>query len=407
MRRWARGSALLAAASAAVLMAGCGSSSGSASNSGGGGGGGGSATAGLTAPQAGTAVPTSVGKTEGHLNLIAWEGYAQPQWVKPFQSATGCQVSVKYAGSSSEMVSLMASGGGGQYDLVSASGDADLRLIYGGDVKPININLIPSWKQFHPFLQSPPFNTIAGKHYGVSYEFGPNVLLYSTKTFPSAPTSWAVLYDKKYSGQITVPDNPIQIADAALYLSKTQPSLGITDPYELTQTQFNAAVTLLKQEHPLIKKYWGLASQEISLFQSGTTVVGAAWPYQTNTLVAAHAKVADTIPSQGATGWADTWMLATKAPDPNCAYKWMQWVTTPKVQAQEAVYFGETPANKLACPIMNSIQKGACAAYHADAPESYFQTIKFWKTPLAQCGNGKNDCVPFQQWVSAWTQITG
>ena len=174
MRRWTRGGALLAAASAAVLMAGCGSSGGSAANSSGGGGGGGSATAGLTAPQAGTAVPTSVGKTEGHLNLIAWEGYAQPQWVKPFQSATGCQVSVKYAGSSSEMVSLMANGGGGQYDLVSASGDADLRLIYGGDVKPINISLIPSWKQFHPFLQSPPFNTIAGKHYGVSYEFGPN-----------------------------------------------------------------------------------------------------------------------------------------------------------------------------------------------------------------------------------------
>ncbi len=257
MSRWTRGGALLAAASAAVLIAGCGSSGGSAGSSSGGGG----ATAGLTPPQAGTAVPSSVGKTEGHLNLIAWEGYAQPQWVKPFQQATGCQVSAKYAGSSSEMVSLMANGGGGQYDLVSASGDADLRLIYGGDVKPINISLIPSWKNFHPFLQSPPFNTIGGKHYGVSYEFGPNVLLYSKKTFPAAPTTWAVLYNKKYSGQITVPNNPIQIADAALYLSKTQPSLGITDPYELTQPQFNAAVNLLKQEHPLIKKYWdaGLA----------------------------------------------------------------------------------------------------------------------------------------------------
>ena len=133
----------------------------------------------------------------------------------------------------------------------------------------------------------------------MSYEFGPNVLLYSTKTFPTAPTSWSVLYNKKYAGKVTVPNNPIQIADAALYLSKTQPSLGITDPYELTQPQFNAAVNLLKQQKPLIKKYWDLASQEISLFQSGTTVVGAAWPYQTNTLMAAGAKVADTIPSPG------------------------------------------------------------------------------------------------------------
>jgi len=395
------GGALIAAASAAALVAGCGSSGSTSSGASGG------ATTGLTPPESGQAVPTSVGKTEGHLNLIAWEGYAQPQWVQPFEKATGCQVSVKYGGSSSEMVSLMAGGGGGQYDLVSASGDADLRLIYGGDVKPVNISLIPSWKNFHPFLQSPPFNTIGGKHYGVSLQFGPNVLLYSKKTFPSEPTSWSVLYDQAYAGKITVPNNPIQIADAALFLSKVRPSLGITDPYELTQPQFDAAVTLLKRQHPMVKKYWDLASQEISLFQSGTTVVGAAWPYQTNTLVAAGSKVADTIPSEGATGWADTWMLATRAPHPNCAYRWMQWATTPKVQAQQAVYFGETPANKLACPIMDTIQKGSCAAYHANAPESYYQTIKFWKTPLAQCGNGKNNCVPFQRWVTAWTQITG
>src|ERR1039458_7884515 len=322
----------------------------------------------MTAPVAFAAPPnqgikplTSVGKGEGHLSLIAWEGYAQPQWVKPFTAATGCKVSVKYAGSSSEMVSLMANGGG-QYDLVSASGDADLRLIYGGDVKPINISLMPNWKNFHSFLQNPPFNTINGKHYGISYEFGPNVLLYSTKTFPTAPTSWSVIYSGKYKGQITIPNNPIQIADAALYLSKHNPSLGITDPYELTQPQFSATVSLLKTEHPLIAKYWDLASTEISLFQSGTTVVGAAWPYQTNTLQAAKVAVADTIPSEGATGWADTWMLAANAPHPNCAYMWMKWVTTPNVQAEEADYFGETPANTLACPIMNKLAAGSCAA---------------------------------------------
>jgi putative spermidine/putrescine transport system substrate-binding protein len=348
----------------------------------------------------------SVGKGEGQLNLIAWEGYAQPEWVKPFTASTGCKVNVKYAGSSSEMVSLMANGGG-QYDLVSASGDADLRLIYGGDVKPINIKLIPSWSEFHTFLKAPPFNTINGVHYGISYEFGPNVLLYSTKTFSSAPKSWSVLYNPKYKGKITVPDNPIQIADAALYLSKIEPSLHITNPYELTQHQFTDAVSLLKEEHPLIKKYWDLASQEISLFTNGEAVVGAAWPYQTNTLQAAGVKVADTIPSQGATGWADTWLLAAHAPDPNCAYKWMAYVSTPKIQAEEADYFGETPANTLACPIMNTIQKGSCAAYHANAPAKYFATIKFWQTPLAACGNGKNDCVDFTQWQQAWTQITG
>src|SRR6476619_1401478 len=181
MKVWARGGALLAAASAAVLAAACGSSGGGSTASSGSGSG--SGTSGLTAPQANTAVPTSVGKGEGQLNLIAWEGYAQPQWVKPFEQATGCQVSAKYAGSSSEMVSLMANGGGGQYDMVSASGDADLRLIYSGDVKPININLISNWKTCHPVQQTPPLSTIGCKHYGFSYEFGPNVLLYSKKAF--------------------------------------------------------------------------------------------------------------------------------------------------------------------------------------------------------------------------------
>jgi putative spermidine/putrescine transport system substrate-binding protein len=360
-----------------------------------------------TAPTANIKPQTSIGKSEGQLNLIAWEGYAQPQWVKPFQQQTGCQVHAKYAGSSGEMVSLMANGGGGQYDMVSASGDADLRLIYGGDVKPVNVKLVPSWKQFRPFLKSPNFNTINGIHYGTSLQFGPNVLLYSTKTFATAPTSWSVIYDPKYKGQITVPNNPIQIADAALYLKTAQPSLKITDPYELTQTQFNAATNLLKQQKPLVPKYWNLASDEINLFQSGTTVVGAAWPYQTITLQQNKTAVADTIPSQGATGWADSWLLATKAPHPNCAYKWMKWVSTPKVQAEQAISFGETPANSLACPIMNQMQAGSCAGYHANQPDAYFKTIKFWKTPLANCGNGKTSCVPYSEWSNAWTQLTG
>ena len=405
MKVWARGGALLAAASAAVLVAACGSSGGGSTASSGSGSG--SGTSGLTAPQANTAVPTSVGKGEGQLNLIAWEGYAQPQWVKPFEQATGCQVSAKYAGSSSEMVSLMANGGGGQYDMVSASGDADLRLIYSGDVKPININLVPQWKNFHPFLQNPPFNTIGGKHYGVSYAVRPERAPVLQEGVPVRAHLVVGAVQQEVRGRGHGAEQPDPDRGRGAVPVEDPAGLGITDPYELTQPQFNATVNLLKQQKPLIKKYWDLASQEISLFQSGTTVVGAAWPYQTNTLVAAGAKVADTIPAQGATGWADTWMLATKAPHPNCAYKWMQWATTPKVQAQQAIFFGETPANKLACPIMDQISKGSCAAYHANAPEAYFQTLKFWKTPLAQCGNGKNDCVPFQQWVTAWTQITG
>ncbi len=356
---------------------------------------------------AGSALPTGIGKGEGSLNLVAWEGYTQPQWVKPFTKATGCVVHAKYAGSSDEMVTLMRQGGGGQYDMVSASGDASLRLIYGKDVQPVNPALIPDFKNFIPALKSPPHNTIGGKHYGISLQWGPNTLLYNTAKVKPAPTSWAALYDSKYKGKVTVPDNPIQIADAALYLSKTQPSLGIKDPYELNSKQFDAAVSLLKKQKPLIKKYWALASDEIDLFKNGDVVLGASWPYQTNTLKAAKAPVADLIPKEGATGWADTWMLSAKAKHPNCAYLWLKWVSTPKVQAQQAIYFGETPANTKACAIMDKLAKGSCAQYHADAPASYFNSIKFWKTPIADCGNGTKDCMDYTKWQQAWQQLKG
>jgi putative spermidine/putrescine transport system substrate-binding protein len=128
-----------------------------------------------------SSLPTSIGKGEGQLNLVAWEGYAEPEWVKSFEKQTGCVVHAKYAGSSDEMVTLMRQGGGGQYDMVSASGDASLRLIRGGDVAQMNMALIPEWKNFIPQLQSPPHNTVDGKHYGVSLQWGPKILLYNPK----------------------------------------------------------------------------------------------------------------------------------------------------------------------------------------------------------------------------------
>lgn len=351
--------------------------------------------------------PKEIGKGEGALNIVAWEGYAQDDWVKPFEADTGCTVNKKYAGSSDEMVALMRQGGGGEYDLVSASGDATLRLIYGGDVQPIAVDFVPDFKDFVADLQSPPHNTVKGVHYGLSYEWGPNVLLWNTAKVKDAPTSWAALYDSKYQGQVSVPDNPIQIADAALYLMKTKPDLGITDPYELTPAQLDAAADLLKGQQKLVKKYWALASDQIELFKNGDSIIGASWPYMTNSLKDAGTPVADAIPAEGATGWADSWMLSAKTKHPNCAYKFMAYVSTPKVQAQQAIYFGETPVNLKACSEMDSQQAGSCAKYHLNAPASYLQSIKFWKTPLQECTAGAKACTSYGDWQKKWQEIKG
>jgi putative spermidine/putrescine transport system substrate-binding protein len=238
-------------------------------------------------------------------------------------------------------------------------------------------------------------------------QWGPNTLIYNTKKVKPAPAGWASIYSKKYRGHVTVPNNPIQIADAALYLEHTKPSLGIKDPYELTQAQLNAAVQLLKQQKPLLKRYWNYATDEDTSFKNGDVWMGAGWPYQTLQLKANHVPVKEIVPLP-TTGWADTWMLAAKAPHPNCAYKWMAYVTTPQVEAKQALVFGETPVNPKACPYMNKISKGSCAGYHLNEPASYYNKIKFWKTPVPQCGWQKaNNCTDYNAWVQAWAQVQG
>jgi len=395
-RKWRRvaglGAGIALVGATAFLAAGCG-------------GGGGNAETRTTV----SGLPQSIGKGEGALNLIEWPYYSDPAFAKPFEQQTGCKIKRKDAGSSNQMVALMRTGGGGgggEYDMVSASGDASLRLIAGGDVRPVNVDLIPSWKDFLPILQSPPHNTVGGVHYGVSLQWGPNVLLYDPNKITPAPKTWSPIYDAKYKGQISIPNNPIQIADAALYLSSTKPDLGIKDPYELTQKQFDATIDLLKQQKPLVKLYWVYDTDARSAFANGDVSLAAAWPVDTLNLQKKDVPVGETTPAK-VTGWADTWMIAKRAPHPNCAYLWMKYVSTPKVQAQQALIFGETPANPKACPIMNQMEAGSCSRYHLDEPDAYYNSIKFWKTPVADCGNGEKNCIDYNEWQKAWTQITG
>ncbi len=148
----------------------------------------------------------------------------------------------------------------------------------------MNVNLVPSWKSFLPAFKSPPFNTVKGVHYGVSLQWGPNTLIYNTTKVKPAPTSWGDIYSSKFKGKITVPNNPIQIADAALYLQKTKPSLGIKDPYELTKPQFDAVVSLLRQQKKLLLRYWLYPADNIKDYKTGDSVIGATWPYQTLSL---------------------------------------------------------------------------------------------------------------------------
>jgi putative spermidine/putrescine transport system substrate-binding protein len=368
------------------------------------------AAAALALPAAGvgssSGLPGKIGPGEGKLTLLAWEGYVEQQWVVPFERTSDCEVDVRYAASAEEMVRLLAASKS-RFDLVSASGEAGLRLVQDDAVQPVNVELVPGWSDFIEPMRSPAFNTVDGVHYGISVMWGVNSLLYNTAKVKPAPTSWSAIYDLKYAGRIAIPDNPLQIADAALYLSKTKPALGIRDPYALTRRQFDAAIVLLERQRPLVRSYWTYAKDEVSLFKRGKAWLGPAWQYQAKRLVDERVPVREVIPREGATGWADTWMLSSQAEHPNCAYRWLRWISTARVQAQQSVFFGATPASRLACKYMNRIEQGSCARYHANAPLSYSRRIEFWKTPVADCGNRSAKCVPYAEWVQAWQELRG
>jgi putative spermidine/putrescine transport system substrate-binding protein len=354
--------------------------------------------------------PEKLGKTEGAVNLIAWAGYVEDgtddpavDWVSDFEKTTGCQVNARTAATSDEMVSLMKTG---QYDAVSASGDASLRLIASGDAAPVNTKLVPNYQDVFPGLKDKDWNSVGGVPYGIPHGRGANLLMYNTEKVSPAPTSWAAVFDQAsaYKGHVTAYDSPIYLADAGLYLMKSKPSLGIKNPYALDQKQFDAAVELLKKQNAGIGEYWGDYLKEISAFKSGDSVIGTTWQVIVNAAQAEGAKVKAILPSEGSTGWSDTWMISAKAKHPNCAYKWMDWIISPEVNAQVAEYFGEAPSNAKACDLTSD--KNHCATYHA-ADEPYWKDVHYWTTPIEQCIDGRKDvkCVPYAKWVQAWTEI--
>ncbi len=354
----------------------------------------------------------ALGQPEGQLNVLAWPGYAENgsndpkvNWVTPFEQQTGCKVNVKPFGTSDEAVTLMKTG---QYDVVSASGDASLRLVASGDAEPVNTALVPNYADVQPFLKDKSWNSVGGVSYGIPHGWGANLLTWRTDKVTPAPTSWSVMFDANspYKGKVIAYDSPIYLADAALYLMAHQPDLGIKNPYALDDKQFTAAVNLLKQQRPLVSEYWSDYLKESQALKNADAVVGTAWQVTVNLTKGEGAPLEAAVPSEGATGWSDTWMVAAKSAHKTCAYKWLDYIISPKVNAQVAEYFGEAPANTKACAKMTD--KTLCDTYHA-SDAGYASKIAYWTTPIPQCLDGRTDvkCKDYGEWTKAWTEIKG
>jgi putative spermidine/putrescine transport system substrate-binding protein len=395
------------AAAAALVLAACGGGTG-----------------GSPAPS----LVTEVGAGEGVVTTLNWAGYVEDgstypeyNWVAEFEQKTGCDVQAQSFYTSDEAYSLMTTNPE-QFDVISASGDASKRLAVGGYVQPVNTDLVPNYADIIPALKDKPWNTFDGVHYGIPHGRGANLLMWQSETVNPPPANWAAMFDpsQPFSGKVSVYDAPIYIADAAVVLMKTRPELGIKNPYALDQTQFDAAVDLLKQQKPMISQYWTDYTKQIEAFAQGDATVATTWQVIANLLTAGDppTKVETVKPEEGATGWSDTWMINSKTKHPNCAYMFLDWIVSPKTNAQIADYFGEAPANAKSCELtpaeftptvsVTTTMADHCALFHA-AEDGYWTDVYYWTTPEETCLDGRTDvkCVGFDKWIEAWTQIRG
>ena len=385
---------VVATSAAALVLAACGGGSDSSTEAG--------------AAPGGEAFAGPVGDGEGKLSVLAWPGYAEDgstdpavDWVTPFEEATGCQVDVKTFGTSDEAVKLMQGGG---YDVVSASGDASLRLIYGENVQPVNLDLVPNYADIFADLKGKSHNTVNGTSYGVPHGRGANLLIWNKEKVGETVDSWSIMFDpaSPAAGGVGPYDSPIYIADAAVYLMATQPDLGITDPYALDQTQFDAAIALLKEQKAIVGEYWSDYLKQIDAVNAGTMTGATSWQVIVNGLD--PAVVGSTKAKEGATGWSDTWMIAKDTPNLNCSYKWLDWMASPETNAQAAEWFGEAPANSKACALTADPEH--CDKYHA-GDTAYWEDVYYWNTPTENCLDGRTDvkCVPYAEWSKAWSEL--
>jgi len=349
---------------------------------------------------------------EGRLDLLVWPNYAENgvddpafDWVTPFEHATGCEVYPTEVNDSS--AALIQQFESGNYDGVSASGDATGRLIADGAVAPLNLDLIPNYSRLFSGLQLLDHSTVDGVPYGVPHGRGANVLLYATAAFNPPPDSWRAIFepDSPAAGRISVYDSAIFLAEAAVYLMRVRPELEITDPYALDDRQFSAVVDLLRVQRPMVGEYWRSPAQQIRSFGSGQMLAGTSWQSQASRLAAEEVPVSAVLPREGATGWSVTWMIGADAPHPGCMYRWLDWIISPRANAMATVWSGEAPVSPQACREAEALSPGHCEAYSA-ADEDFFSQIWYWRRPERVCGDERGAvCKDFEEWSRAWEEI--
>ena len=308
------------------------------------------------------------------LNLLVWEGYADPSFVREFEEQNHCKVTVSYMGSSDELVAKLRGGSAGNYDVISPSSDVATSIAATGLAAPLDVSKFPSYSQLSPQLTSLPLVRIKGQVFGVPFMWGPNPLLYDTTAFPQPPDSWNVLWDPKYRGKVSVWDELSTMYMAAQVLGYDKPDP--TQLYNLNDQQLEAVKKKLLELKPNIRKMWSTGGELTNLFQNHEIVLAMGWPLMTNQLRKLNFPIGETIPKENTTGWIDHLMVTAGSENKELAYKFLEYMIEAQTQKKVADVTGYTPANPQAAQFMSPEQ---VKSLHLDDVDNYQRHIYFWQ----------------------------
>ena len=321
-----------------------------------------------------SAFSLSCSKRTPTLNLLVWEGYADPSFVKAFEDQNHCKVSASYMGSSDELVAKLRGGSAGNYDVISPSSDVATMISEAELAAPLDVAQLPSYQQLSPMLRSMPLVRVKGKVYGVPFMWGPNPLIYDTLAFPKAPDSWGALWDPKLNGKISVWDDLSTVYMAAQVLGYDRP-----DPshlYNLSDQELEAVKNKLLALKPNVRKIWSTGGELTNLFENHEVVAAMGWPLMTNQLRAAKFPVGETIPKENTTGWIDHLMITGGSENKDLAYKFLEYMIEAQTQKKVTDVTGYAPANPQASQFMSTEQQ---KNLHLDDVDEYQKRIYFWQ----------------------------
>lgn len=316
----------------------------------------------------------SCAKREPTLSLLVWEGYADPSFIHPFEVSHRCKIEASYMGSDDELVAKLRGGSASNYDVISPSSDVATMIAQSGLVAPLDLSKIPSYQQLSPKLRSLPLVRVGGQVYGVPFQWGPNPLLYDTTVFPTAPNSWAVLWDPKYKERISVWDDLSTLYMAGQVLDYDKP-----DPdhlYNLSDVELDNVKQKLLDLKPNIRKIWTTGGELTNLFENHEIVAAMGWPLMTNQLRKAGFPIGETIPRENTTGWIDHLMITSASEHKELAEEFLEYMIEAKTQKAVSDVTGYDPANPQAAQFMTDEEK---KDLHLDDVDAYMARIYFWE----------------------------